>query len=121
MLHVVMTAALLTLLALDIANIFLVLRHRMAVPKSLAKRKLEAVLDATIWAPVGAVVTAAWLALNGGGTFDWFFLGWLVLTLPMDLRRLRDYQANKDNDWFDGPRQGLRRLARALSPRTVAA
>lgn len=121
MLHATMTVALLASLALDVANIFLAMRHHMAVPGSLAKRKLEAVLDATIWAPVGAAVTAAWLALNGGSTFDWLFLGWLVLTLPMDLRRLRDYQANKDDDWFDGPRQRLRRLARAMSLRTAAA
>lgn len=121
MLHATMTVALLALLALDVANIFLVMRHAAALPSSLAKRKLETVLDVTIWAPVGAAVTAAWLALNGGSTFDWFFLGWLVLTLPTDLRRLRDYQANKDDDWFDGPRQGMRRLARAMSLRTAAA
>lgn len=121
MLHATMTAVLLALLALNIANIFLVMRHAAALPSSLAKKKLESLLDATIWAPVGAVVTAAWLVLNGGGTFDWFFLGWLALTLPMELRRLWQYQANKDDDWFDGPRRGLRRLARAMSLRTAAA
>lgn len=121
MLHATMSAVLLALLALNIANFFLVMRHAAALSGSLAKRKLESLLDATIWAPVGAVVTAAWLALDGGGTFDWFFLGWLALTLPLDLRRLWQYRANKDGGWFDGPRQGLRRLARALSPRTAAA
>lgn len=121
MLHATMTAALLALLALNIANFVLTMRHYMAIPGSLAKRKLEAVIDATIWAPGGAVATAAWLALDGGSTFDWLFLGWLGLTLPLDIRRLRDYQANKDDDWFSGPRRFLRRLSAALSPRTAAA